>query len=318
MLVQWCIHRQNSAMKYTNKPLHTDISTTSWIDAVLPSMFIPYARMARLDRPIGIILLLLPCLWGLILGSGGIPNLTYFFLYCLGAILMRGAGCTYNDLVDADIDARVERTRVRPLPSGQLTKVQALLFLGIQLGLSFLILLQLPALTVALGCLSLILVFIYPWMKKITFWPQAFLGFTFNWGVLMGWSTATNRLTLTPLFLYLGGIFWTLIYDTLYAHQDKQDDLLAGVRSTALKFDQKTPYYLCVFSILCLGFWGLAGWQASLSWPYYGGLSLIFLHFLWQILTADLDNPQDCLYKFKSNQWIGWILLAGLGGALAL
>lgn len=276
----------------------------------------PYCRLARLDKPIGVFLLLFPCLWGLFWGSGGFPSLKYLLLYGLGSILTRGAGCTYNDLIDSNIDKQVERTRNRPIPAGELTKAQVLLFLGVQLSLGFAILLQLPGLSVILGLLSLPLVFLYPWMKRVTYWPQAFLGITFNWGILMGWSTATLSLSPTPLLLYGGSIFWTLIYDTIYAHQDRRDDLIVGVRSTALKLGEKTPYFLTLFAMLTIGFWALAGWWENLSWPYYGGLAVISLHFIWQIGTLDSDDPQDCLAKFKSNQWIGWILLVAIGGAL--
>ena len=227
---------------------------------------------------------------------------------------MRGAGCTYNDLIDFDLDEKVERTGFRPIPSGQVSKTQALIFLILQLSIGFIILMQLPGLTIALGCLSLLLVFTYPWMKRVTYWPQAFLGLTFNWGALMGWSTVQGTLGPTPFFLYMGGIAWTLVYDTIYAHQDSADDLLIGVKSTALKFGHKSKRYLTLFSLITLVMFGLAGWWESLSWVFYVGLSLVGLHLAWQVLSLNIDSPEDCLQKFKSNKWLGWILLLSLVG----
>lgn len=294
---------------------HTDIAQESLIEKCLPAKLIPYSRLIRLDRPIGMWLLLLPSLWGLCLGAETFPPLLYIFYYGLGALLMRGAGCLYNDLVDLDLDKKVTRTQGRPLPSGQLTKKEAFVFLIGLLGTSFLILIQLPILTIGLGGISLVLVFTYPWMKRWTYWPQAFLGMTFNWGVLMGWTTVQSELTIAPLLLYGGGIFWTLFYDTIYAHQDRDDDELAGIKSSALKLGHHTKPVLLLFALLSLSLWSAVGWITQLGWIYQISIAFIAAHFCWQIFTLNQDEVEDCLQKFRSNKAIGFILLAGILGA---
>jgi 4-hydroxybenzoate polyprenyltransferase len=300
----------------------TDIPRGSWIDRLLPAAARPYARLMRLDRPIGTWLLLFPCWWGLFLAADlpllwnmkSLLRLVYepTVLFAIGAVVMRGAGCTYNDIVDRDFDAKVARTALRPIPSGQVSVRQAVVFLVSQLLVGLLILLAFNRFTILLGVLSLALVFTYPLMKRITYWPQAVLGLTFNWGALMGWAVVWGDLHLPALALYAGGIAWTLHYDTIYAHQDKEDDALIGVKSTALKFGARTKPWLGGFSIATVILFEIAMAAAGLGWPAMLAVAAVALHLTWQILTVDLDDPADCLAKFRSNRWIGWILLAGI------
>ena len=231
---------------------------------------------------------------------------------------MRGAGCTYNDIVDRDFDAKVARTAARPIPSGQVTLRRAWTFLAAQLLVGLLILVQFNGFTIVLGAASLLLVFSYPFMKRVTYWPQAWLGLTFNWGALVGWSAATGGLAWPPLLLYFGGIAWTLGYDTIYAHQDKEDDALIGVKSTALKFGAVTKSWLLLFYALAFLLFAAAGIAAGLAWPFYLGLVAVALHFAWQILFLEIDSPGDCLAKFRANRFVGWLLLAGIAAAQAL
>jgi 4-hydroxybenzoate polyprenyltransferase len=304
----------------------SDIRT--WLDRVLPAAARPYARLMRLDRPIGTWLLLFPCWWGLFLAlSVEAPNhlsiaslppsrpwvlLGFMVLFAIGAMVMRGAGCTYNDIVDRDFDAKVARTALRPIPSGQVSVRQAMLFLVAQLLVGLLILLTFNRFTILLGVLSLALVFTYPLMKRVTHWPQAFLGLTFNWGALMGWTAVTGNLGLPAFALYAGGIAWTLHYDTIYAHQDKEDDALIGVKSTALKLGAQTKPWLAGFSVATIVLFEIAAALAHLGWPAMLAVAAVALHLTWQILTVDLDDPADCLAKFRSNRWIGWLLLIGI------
>jgi 4-hydroxybenzoate polyprenyltransferase len=299
----------------------SDIRTR--LDRLLPAAARPYARLMRLDRPIGTWLLLFPCWWGLFLAldstrldsaAEASPHvwgiLGFVPLFALGAVVMRGAGCTYNDIVDRDFDAKVARTALRPIPSGQVSVRQAAVFLTAQLLAGLVILLTFNRFTILLGVLSLALVFTYPLMKRVTYWPQAFLGLTFNWGALMGWAAATGALGWPALALYAGGIAWTLHYDTIYAHQDKEDDALVGVKSTALKFGARTSRWLIGFSAATVLLFALA--LAGLGWPAWLAVALVAVHLAWQTVTVDLDDPADCLAKFRANRGIGWILLAGI------
>ena len=292
----------------------TDIQAGDWIDRRVPEPIRPYLRLARLHRPIGTWLLLFPGWWSLTLAAapGQLPDGKMLVLFAIGALVMRGAGCTVNDIVDRDIDAKVARTATRPLASGRLSLKQALIFLALQLGVGFVILLQLAPLAIKLGVLSLLLVVAYPFMKRITWWPQAFLGLTFNWGALMGYAAVTNTLAWPPVLLYVAGFFWTLFYDTIYAHQDKEDDALIGVKSTARHFGANTRTWLTGFAIvmvlLLMGSVGAAG----LGWPAKLGVIGVAAHLAWQTIAVDIDDPKDCDAKFYSNRYIGWILLAGL------
>jgi 4-hydroxybenzoate polyprenyltransferase len=283
-----------------------------WIERLVPTALQPFLRLARLDRPIGTWLLVFPCWWGLALATRGWPDPLMALLFAAGAIVMRGAGCTFNDIVDRDFDARVERTRARPLPSGAITVRAAIIFLLLQLFVGLLILLTFNRFTILLGVASLVLVFTYPFMKRVTWWPQAFLGLTFNWGVLMGWSAVTGQLAVPALLLYAGAIAWTIGYDTIYAHQDKEDDALIGVHSTARLFGSESRRWIAFFYALALIGFAAAAAAASLGWAYWPALAGAGLQLAWQVRTLNIDDPADCLSRFRSNRWTGWILLAGI------
>jgi len=292
----------------------TDIRRGDWVDRVVPPALRPYCRLARIDRPIGTWLLLFPCWWSIALAAppGGFPSLRLLVLFAIGALVMRGAGCTINDMADREFDRKVTRTAVRPLASGAVSMRGAFAFLALQLLIGLVILLQLSPLAIALGVGSLALVVTYPFMKRVTYWPQAFLGLTFNWGALMGYAAAENRLDAGPLLLYGAGIAWTLVYDTIYAHQDKEDDALIGVRSTALKFGAATRRWLVPFAaamVLLLAAMILSAGLGLFAWL---ALASVAGHLAWQIATVDFDDPADCLAKFHSNRKIGWILLIGI------
>ena len=246
------------------------------------------------------------------MASEGAPNLWFMTLFGVGALVMRGAGCVVNDLADRNFDSMVARTATRPIASGQVSVPQALLFIGLLCGLGFLVLLQFNAYTVYLGFASLALIIVYPFMKRFTYWPQAILGLTFNWGALVGWSAVTGEIEAPALWLYVAGIFWTLGYDTIYAHQDKADDLLVGVKSTALKFGDATPKWLIGFYMIAVALLGVSGWLAELAWPYFAGVGAGIAHLLWQVRAVDLDNPKSCHRFFNSNRDFGLIVLAGI------
>lgn len=287
----------------------------SWIDLYLPEKARPYAKLARLDKPIGTWLLAWPCIWSITLAAkpGEFPDIKMLTLFGCGALLLRGAGCTVNDLLDRDIDVKVDRTKQRPVASGLLTPFQGLSFLGLQLLLGLGILLQLNNYSRILGASSLLLVFSYPLMKRLTFWPQAYLGLTFNWGALLGWSAVRGHLDLAVVLpLYTSGIFWTLVYDTIYAHQDKEDDLKVGVKSTALRFGESTTKWLTGFGAASISSLALCGFNADLGWSYYAFLIAASGHLAWQIFTVDLSNRADCSRKFVSNKWFGALVGGGI------
>jgi 4-hydroxybenzoate polyprenyltransferase len=290
----------------------SDIRAGDWVERRLPVPLRPYARLARLDRPIGTWLLLFPGWWGLALAAPHWPDPRLLALFALGAVVMRGAGCTLNDIADRDFDAQVARTRLRPLPSGALSLRQAVLFMIGQLAVGALVLLSLNRTTILLGLAVLLLIGSYPFMKRVTYWPQLFLGLNFNWGALVGWTAVTGALAWSPLLLYLGGVFWTLGYDTIYAHQDKEDDLRIGVKSSALALGDRTRPWLFAFYAAAVGFWTAAGWQAGLGLPFWAGLALAAAELGFQAARVDIDNPADCLAKFRSNRWVGWLVLAGI------
>ena len=293
----------------------SDSGSHTWVDRHLPPSAVPYAKLARLDRPIGTHLLAWPCFWSIALAAprGALPDAHLLALFGVGALLLRGAGCTVNDLWDRDIDRMVARTRDRPIASGAVTPLNALAFLGAQLGLGLGVLLQLNDLSVALGASSLALVAAYPLMKRVTDWPQAFLGLTFNWGALLGYAAATGTLEPTVVApLYLSGASWTLLYDTVYAHQDKADDARVGVRSTALRLGEETREYLGRFGGVAIAGLVGAGYGAGCGWPFYAGAGLAAAHLAWQTATVDLDDPSDCAAKFRSNAQYGGIVFAAI------
>ncbi|XP_047003510.1 4-hydroxybenzoate polyprenyltransferase, mitochondrial [Schistocerca americana] len=281
---------------------------------LLPAL-LPYAQLMRLDRPIGSWLLYWPCAWSIAMAAspGSWPDPLLLGLFGIGAILMRGAGCTVNDMWDRDIDSKVTRTKTRPLVTGALSQFDALVFLGGQLALALLVLLQLNTYSIVLGASSLGLVAMYPLAKRITHWPQLVLGATFNWGALLGWSAVHGSCSWPVVLpLYCAGICWTIIYDTIYAHQDKADDLLLGIKSTAIKFGERTKPWLCGFTIAMATGLGISGFQAEQTWPYYLGLTCTIMHIAHQIYTLDINNVRDCQKKFVSNQKVGALLFLGI------
>jgi 4-hydroxybenzoate polyprenyltransferase len=231
---------------------------------------------------------------------------------------MRGAGCTYNDIVDRDYDARVARTAARPIPSGQVSVRAAAAFLVALCLAGLAVLLQFNRFTVALGASSLLLIAVYPFAKRYTFWPQAVLGLTFKWGALVGWAAVTGSLGLPALALYAGSVLWTIGYDTIYAHQDKEDDLLVGVRSTALRFGPATPRWVAGFYVGAVALWGVAGALAGAGPIFLLALALAAVQLAWQLKTLDIDDPGNCLVRFKSNRIVGWLLLGGLAADMAI
>uniref|UniRef100_A0A6M2DY20 4-hydroxybenzoate polyprenyltransferase, mitochondrial n=1 Tax=Xenopsylla cheopis TaxID=163159 RepID=A0A6M2DY20_XENCH len=269
----------------------------------------------RLDRPIGTWLLYWPCAWSICLSSpaGCLPDLRMLSLFAIGAFIMRGAGCTINDMWDKDIDGKVERTRARPLVSGEIDPFDAFIFLTGQLGLGCAVLLQLNMYSVLLGASSLGLVVIYPLMKRITYWPQLVLGMTFNWGALLGCAAMEGSVNWQVcLPLYLAGICWTIIYDTIYAHQDKVDDVVLGIKSTAIKFGDNTKMYLSGFASVMMTSLIISGLACNQSWPYYATITIVGSHIAHQIYSLNINNPNDCAKKFISNHQIGLLLFCGI------
>jgi 4-hydroxybenzoate polyprenyltransferase len=290
-------------------------ATGNWVDSLAPSYTRPYLRLARLDRPIGSWLLLMPCWWSV--GLAGMhndrfPSLWHIVLFFIGAFAMRGAGCTWNDLVDRDLDGRVERTRSRPIPSGQVTVAQATMFMVAQALVGFLVLIQFNRFTVATGIASLLVVVIYPFMKRITYWPQIFLGLAFSWGALMGWPAAFGRLDWPAIVLYAGSILWVIGYDTIYAHQDRDDDLLIDIKSTALLFGDRTPTMLATFYAGAIVLIASAGFMAGGGIIFTIGIVAFAAHLAWQVSRLDIDDPAHCLVLFKSNRDAGLILFGAM------
>ncbi|MGQ0527137.1 MAG: 4-hydroxybenzoate octaprenyltransferase [Alphaproteobacteria bacterium] len=280
----------------------------------------PYIRLARLDRPIGIWLLLLPGWWAVLLAAGGVQRMNaadwkVFVLFGIGAVLMRAAGCIINDLWDRNLDRRVVRTKQRPLAAGDVSVAGALVFLCVLLVLSLMILWQMNLVTVLLGILSLPFIVAYPLMKRFTWWPQTFLGLTFNFGALMGWSAVTGVPQLPALLLYVGGIFWTLGYDTIYAHQDKEDDALAGIKSSALKLGERSRIWVKVFYAAAFAFMIIACVVAVHTWVAALFLLPAFLYAAMNIRKWDEQDVDSALAVFKSNRDFGLILLAGIAAA---
>jgi len=290
----------------------SDIHLGDWCERYLPPRLQPFARLARFDRPIGTWLLLFPGWWGLALASKHWPDPNLLLLFAIGAVAMRGAGCTLNDIVDRHYDGQVARTRLRPLPSRAVSVSQAVIFLLIQLAVGAAVLLCLNRTSILLGFAVLGLIGTYPFMKRITYWPQIFLGLNFNWGALIGWTAVTAALGWPSLFLYLGGIFWTIGYDTIYAHQDKEDDIQIGVKSSALALGAHTRPWLFVFYGTASLFWAAAGQVAGLGAMFWVGLGAAALQLAWQAARVAIDDPVDCLVMFRSNRLVGWLMFAGI------
>ena len=300
----------------TNASLRpADAVRASWVDDA-PNKVQPYLRLMRLDRPIGAWLLYWPCVFGLALGAAmrgeSVPNVLYLVLTGIGAVVMRGAGCTYNDIVDRDYDARVARTRNRPIPSGAVSVKQAWAFaLGLSL-VGFVILLSFNAFAILVGAASLFLVACYPFMKRITWWPQAWLGLTFNWGVPFGFAAATGALGAPAYYFYAGCFFWTLGYDTIYAHQDKEDDILIGVKSSAIRLGSRSKPWLYAFYTIALGLMVAGGLAAGLGLIFVLAMLAPAAHLYWQVQALDIDRPLHCLKLFKANRDTGALIAAAL------
>jgi 4-hydroxybenzoate polyprenyltransferase len=300
-----------------------DATDLNWVDRFCPLWSRPYLRLSRADRPAGTWLLLIPCWWGLMLAvvmdpNGLQPMDGWIAISCaIGAFLMRGAGCTWNDITDRHIDAQVERTRSRPLPSGQVTTKQALAWMIIQALLAACILFSFNWFTVALGIAALLPVAVYPFAKRFTWWPQVFLGIAFNWGALLAWAAHAGSLSLTPVLLYLAGIAWTLFYDTIYAHQDIEDDALIGVKSTARLFADNTPRWLFIFQVIAMSLMLLSIFTPTAVAQLLANPAVFLLVFIgiWgfgahltlQLRKLDINDPQNCMHLFRSNREAGLI-----------
>ncbi|WP_299624993.1 4-hydroxybenzoate octaprenyltransferase [uncultured Tateyamaria sp.] len=305
-----------------------DAVTDNWVDTWAPVATRPYLRLSRADRPIGTWLLLLPCLWGLTLAMLLTQSASWHDAWiaagcAAGAFLMRGAGCTWNDITDRDFDGQVERTRSRPIPSGQVTVKGAVIWMCLQALIAFGILLTFHVNAILLGILALVPVAVYPFAKRFTWWPQVFLGLAFNWGALLAWTAHTGSLGAPAVVLYLAGIAWTLFYDTIYAHQDTEDDALIGIKSTARLFGTNTAPWLRRFLMVTVGLMGIAVIFAAL--PNASVLAMVLAlggpwamgwHMAWQLRGLDIDNPDKCLQLFRANRDTGMIPLVFFGIAL--
>jgi 4-hydroxybenzoate polyprenyltransferase len=291
-------------------------STGNWVDHRAPAWARPYLRLARADRPIGSWLLLLPCWWSAALAAdhagAALPNPWHLVLFAVGTVVMRGAGCTWNDLVDRDLDGLVERTRSRPIPSGEVSVQAARAFLVLQALVGLAVLVQFNPLTIGLGIASLAIVAVYPFLKRITYWPQIGLGLAFSWGALMGWAPALGRLDAAAVVLYAGTIAWVIGYDTIYAHQDREDDALIGIKSTALLFGTRTKPALAGFYGAAVLLIGVAGLLAGAGAAFALGLAIFAAHLAWQVRRLDIADPALCLEVFKSNRDAGLLLFAAI------
>ncbi|KAI9266045.1 P-loop containing nucleoside triphosphate hydrolase protein [Sporodiniella umbellata] len=310
------VFQQKSWHSVVRKKEEARVLYGNWLDK-LPASWAPYAFLTRIDKPIGTWLLFWPCAWSITMagyhtGASPVETASMMALFGTGALTMRGAGCTINDLWDRDIDDKVERTKIRPIAAGLISPRQAIGFLGLQLSVGLAVLTQLDMKSILLGASSLSLVVTYPLMKRVTYWPQTVLGLAFNWGALLGWSAMTEMDLAVTLPLYAGGVCWTLVYDTIYAHQDKKDDIKVGVKSTALRFGEQTPQWLAGFSTGFIGLSALSGYMNDQGPFFYAGVLATAAHLAWQLKTVDYNQPADCWKKFKSNTWTGAILWSGI------
>ena len=271
-----------------------------------------FVQLTRLDKPIGFLLLFWPCSWGLALGNyfhnETILFIKYTFLFLFGSILMRSAGCIFNDIVDKDFDKKVERTKIRPIASGKISVLKSYIYVFFLCLLSLIILLQFNYLTIILGMGSMLLAFAYPFMKRITYWPQFFLGLTFNWGIIMGWAATTNNISLEPIVLYIGAIFWTLGYDTIYGLQDINDDEIIGIKSTSIKFKNNVKTFVGITYAISALFILYLGFMLQINFYYFMFCALFILSLIYQIIIFKKDNPQSCLKAFKHNNITGILI----------
>ncbi len=299
-----------------------DASPQNWVDRYAPDILQPYLRLGRFDRPIGTWLLLFPCWWSQTLAEvdsgAAYPNLWYLALFALGAVAMRAAGCAYNDFVDRDIDARVQRTANRPIPSGQISPTAALVFVVVMALLGLAVLVNFNTFTIVLAIASLIIVAAYPFAKRITTYPQFVLGLAFNWGALVGWAAIKGDIGLPAVILYVGCVLWTIGYDTIYAHQDKDDDALIGLGSTALRFGDDTVSYVGALYGSGVVLWLIAGALAGAHLIYFLAVTLVFLQMSWQVATLDVKDAANCLRRFQSNRDVGIAVFIGLAADMAL
>lgn len=301
------------------RPVHgqvADAPRSNWVDRYAPAFVQPYLRLGRFDRPIGTWLLLFPCWWSVTLAELGTgkpyPRLDYLALFALGALAMRAAGCAFNDFVDRDIDAKVQRTASRPIPSGQVPPAAALLFVAVMALVGLAVLVQFNNFTVYLAIASLALVLVYPFAKRFTAYPQLLLGLAFNWGALVGWASIKGTIGLPAVVLYVGCVLWTVGYDTIYAHQDKHDDAELGLGSTALRFGENTVSYVGALYGSAVVLWLLAGALAGTHLIYFLAVTLVFLQMSWQVATLDTADPANCLRRFRSNRDVGVAVFLGL------
>jgi 4-hydroxybenzoate polyprenyltransferase len=299
-----------------------DAPPGNWADRYAPESVRPYLRLARLDRPIGFWLLLLPCWWSVGLADVTLnqpyPNPWLLTLFALGALLMRAAGCAYNDYIDRDYDARSVRTAGRPIPSGQVTPAEALAFAALCALGGLMVLVQFNAFTIKLGAASLILVAVYPFLKRFTYWPQLVLGLAFNWGALVGWSAVMGSIGIPALLLYAGSVLWTIGYDTIYAHQDREDDLTLGLRSTAIRFGDNTMTWVGALYAGAIVLWLLAGYLAGTHLIFFMAVVLASLQMAWQVTTLDTSDAANCLRRFRSNRDVGLVIFLGLAADMIL
>jgi 4-hydroxybenzoate polyprenyltransferase len=294
----------------------SDIPTAGLLVRYAPNWALPYIRLARFDRLIGAWILVFPCWWSLVLARPGLvgwDNLIGLgLLFAAGALVMRSAGCVINDIFDRDIDCRVARTRERPIASGAISIRQALIFLAGLLAIGLFIVSHFNRPTLTLAVSSLALVVAYPFMKRITYWPQAWLGLTMTFGALLGFTAARNALAPEAFALYAGAFFWTLGYDTIYAYADRIDDKAAGVKSLSLWLGDHAKRWFTAFYTIAVMLFGLAGVLAGVGWAFWPMLGLVYGFLLWQAWAVDLDNPEDCMKKFRATKLFGWLLLAAL------
>ena len=283
-----------------------DAGIGNWVDRFAPAPLIPYLRLARADRPVGFFLLAFPCFWSVGLAARSLdaayPDPRLLILFAIGALVMRAAGCTYNDIIDRDIDAQVARTRARPIPSGQVSVPSAFLFMVVLSLIGFAVLLSFNGFTIWLGLCVLPIVALYPFVKRFSFWPQAVLGLAFNWGALLGWTSVLARLDWPAIVLYVGAVAWTIGYDTIYAHQDRDEDGVLGLKSTALRFGRSTRAWLAAFYALAFLAITAAGIMAHAGTAFLLGMMAAGAHLAWQVATLNIDDADNCLRRFRSNR----------------
>jgi 4-hydroxybenzoate polyprenyltransferase len=284
----------------------------SWIDNPKIKPLRPYLKVMRLDNLTGVFLLLFPALWSISFASGTSFPIREYLIFIVGAFVMRSAGCIINDIVDYKLDAKVERTKNRPLSNGNLKIHEALLLLFLLLVIGAALLFSLNNTVILLGAIIIIPIIVYPFMKRVTYWPQLFLAFTINWGALIGWVAVKEEMSIATVMIYVACIFWTMGYDTIYAHQDKHDDMMLGIKSSALKLGASTKKYLYIFySVTVLLLWVL-GIMMDSGVVFHAFLFIGAFQLFWQIKTVDLNNPKDCMQKFISNKYFGLIVLIAI------